>query len=143
MSIPPVFSSSTSAPRLLEGPRTIAATPGVPAVRERAFEEAGGRGGEALGEATDEAAVAPGTAPAQESRIPAEAATYAYLSDTEGRLYLVDASATDGLGAPSAAVGRDERSVFPTDAYAEQALSRYAAAATGFVGAPARLSIYV
>jgi hypothetical protein len=145
MSIPPIHASSATAPRLLEGPRNIAAAANVPAVPERGFGETQGRRGEIPTEATDEIA-SPAAGQAKEDRVSAgraEAATYAYLSDAEGRLYLVDASATDGLGAPPASEGTEESSVFPTDAYAERALGRYAAAATGFVGVPARLSIYV
>lgn len=144
MFIPPANTPLATAPRLLAGPRNVTAATGVPAIREKVFDEARRQLvlDQSEAPATD-AAVRLGGEPTALGQAAVAPATYAYLSDAQGRLYLVNASAIGGLGAAPTPDSTEEAALPPASAYAAWALSSYASAATGFLGSPARLSVYV
>lgn len=148
MFIPPANLSPATAPRLLEGPRNVAAMASVQAVREGVPEQARRRTGGtpqersapdagAAADAGDQPLIDRTTAGA------AAGATYVYLTDREGRIYLIDADGADVAGKPRASASSGEAPASSGSALAERALRSYAAAARDFAGATARLSVYV
>jgi hypothetical protein len=146
MFIPPAHSDPTAAPRLLSGPRNVTAAAGVPAIRERIFHEPRRQGVRDQPDTSAPAGVPTGSEPAAldpAARQAAEAATYAYLSDSQGRLYLVDASAIAGVGMAPGPASAKQAVASGVSAHAERALNSYASAAKGFPPSPPRLSIYV